>query len=303
MIVVSLMVASVLACPTYLRSRVDTGIRNDPKAHCLYWKGGPIPWTQGSLGDTDTAGDTGFAAVSQSFRTWSDQSAVCGNFTLPELPRTFGRDIGYDPNSSDNQNVVLFRSTDCSAVTSSSDPCRSNLDCNNKFDCWQYGSRTIALTTTTYDRGTGQIYDADLELNDHDYTFTTTDAPPCSAENLSQFCVATDIENTVTHEVGHMLGLDHPVATPTCDQSESTMHATAPLGETKKRSLDDASKAFVCDVYPKGNPSRDCIIESVSQGNTAAGVANLGDPAGCSAVSGGSFAALGWLLLLRRRKS
>lgn len=288
-------------CPLYKRSRVDTSIENDPKAHCLYWKGGEIPWTQSNVGNAETTGETEFTAISASFATWNAQALVCGNFTLPEKPRTFGRDIAYDPAASDNQNLVLFRSTRCAERTTPSDSCWGNADCNNKFDCWQYGSSTIALTTTTYDRTTGQIYDADLELNDWGFTFTTVDSPPCIAPALSQSCVATDVENTVTHEVGHMLGLDHPTGSALC--GESTMHASAPLGETQKRTLDEGSKRFVCDVYPKGKPSRDCIIESVSTGNSTNGLADLGEPAGCSATAAGPLIALALVLLSRRRGS
>ncbi|MFL5319369.1 MAG: myxosortase-dependent metalloprotease, MXAN_2677/MXAN_2678 family [Myxococcaceae bacterium] len=290
MIAPALLLAALIAQPTYLRSRVDTGVKNDPKAHCLYWHDGTISYVQSANGSPDTTGDTEFDAVNKSFATWNAQSDACGNFHFTELGRTNRRDVGYDAKSvSNNQNLVLFRTVTCSSKVASTDSCWSDGSCNNSYDCWQYADKTIALTTTTYDRSTGQIFDADMELNAAKFTFTTVDAPECIASAISQACVATDVQNTVTHEAGHVLGLDHPPVPP-LENEESTMFASAPLGETKKRSLDSASKQFVCDVYPKGHPSKDCVIEQVSQ--------DLGKSAGCD-VTPGLFAALSILVLGR----
>ena len=44
-------------------------------------------------------------------------------------------------------------------------------------------------------------------------------------------CVSIDVQNTITHEAGHTLGLDH-----SADPS-ATMAASAPAGETSKRVL------------------------------------------------------------------
>ncbi|MBM4381351.1 MAG: matrixin family metalloprotease, partial [Deltaproteobacteria bacterium] len=160
------------------------------------------------------------------------------------------------------------------------DSCWSDADCNNRYDCWQYTAATIGLTTTTYDRKTGQIYDADMELNAANFKMTTADAPPCAAGILNN-CVSSDIQNTVTHEVGHLLGLDH------APDPQSTMFASAPTGETSKRSLDDDSRAFVCEVYPAGQDSRDCVLVPVEEA--------LGPRASCSMVGGRG--AWPWLVL------
>ena len=105
MIVLPVLVVQLVAtgvCPTYVRSRVDTGIKNDRNAHCLWWKGGDIGWAQSNLGNAETTGESEFAAISKSFQTWNTEAVACGNFTLTEKPRTFNRSIAYDPNSSDN---------------------------------------------------------------------------------------------------------------------------------------------------------------------------------------------------------
>src|SRR5262249_19305942 len=71
-------------------------------------------------------------------------------------------------------------------------------------DAWPYEGtvNTLALTTVTYDLDTGEIYDADMELNSHDATFTTGDTG-----------VIYDLRSIAQHETGHFLGLAHsPVA-------------------------------------------------------------------------------------------
>ena len=100
---------------------------------------------------------------------------------------------------------------------------------------------------------------------------TIVDAPPCTLGNISQLCVANDVQNTVTHEFGHVLGLDHS-PDPT-----STMYFSEPLGETSKRNLDPGSKRFVCEVYPAALASQDCLL---SDGGTDPGGAGGGNPGG-----------------------
>ncbi|HVE87584.1 MAG TPA: matrixin family metalloprotease, partial [Myxococcales bacterium] len=111
-----------------------------------------------------------------------------------------------------------------------------------------------------------------------------------------QSCVAFDIQNTITHEVGHFLGLAH-------DQDpESTMYFSASPGELKKRSLDPGTAQFVCDAYPRGLPSQPCTVRPL----------NANDPmplsSGCSAVPGAVLAAAAaaavalWLPSRRRRR-
>src|SRR5262249_18279867 len=100
--------------------------------------------------------------------------------------------------------------------------------------------------------------------------FTTVDSPPCLSTAQNQTCVATDIQNTVTHEIGHALGLDHNTS------SSSTMFNSATTGDTTKRTVDPGSQQFVCDVYPKGGAPRDCIIDPAP--------VDLGQAPGCASI-------------------
>jgi uncharacterized protein (TIGR03382 family) len=131
----------------------------------------------------------------------------------------------------------------------------------------------IALTTVFYVDtpgylGDATILDADVELNGVNYTFTTdvTTAMPRLGTEVA------DLENTLTHELGHVQGLghtcwDHVRDTPPLDNRgqpipdcrgnlpQSILNTTMypyPLmpGETSKRHLSQDDVNGVCDPYP-----------------------------------------------------
>jgi hypothetical protein len=92
---------------------------------------------------------------------------------------------------------------------------------------WPFDNAAIAVTRNFYVAGeeanAGMILDSDILLNGKNFSFTTT------GESGKH-----DIQNIVTHEIGHFLGFGHEVnpADP-----EATMYASANAGETKKRTL------------------------------------------------------------------
>jgi hypothetical protein len=239
----------------YVRSPID---EDKPGEGCQYWTDTLIPWVQadqGNTGPSPTPGDTEFAAVTASFQTWQAQSDACGNFTLQEGARVADRTVGYQQQAGAvNRNIVLFRPGLCSQLAPVGDPCFQGGTCGNKYDCFEYDPGNIAITTTTFSSRTGRIFDADVELNGSK-VLTTVDSPPCPRTGpYSQACVAFDVQNTMTHEIGHFMGLGHASA------STSTMYFQAGAGELIKRNLDPATRQFVCDVYPKGYPSQPCTI-------------------------------------------
>ncbi len=310
MITAAVLTLALAQCgPPYNRTKVDD---NDPMSHALYWREGTqIIWHLNDKGNPEDMG-TEFAAAQKAFGSWKTQLESCASIALHEGPRTANRRQEYDP-AIINENVVVWRFEKCTDTVAVNDPCHKAENCGTKYDCWYHNAGALAITTTSFDPRTGRILDADIELNTPGFIFSTVDSPVCVKPNYAVTCVASDVQNTLTHEVGHMLGLAH-----NCDQG-STMFASANPGETSKRNLDDGSKRFVCDVYPNdGGPSNsgtflfaveDCYPDGggpreADGGTGCRGPATLGKEgkSGCAVAPGGLWAAAALGLLLRRRR-
>lgn len=287
-LVLALSLGQISSAP-YVRSRAEAG---DSSSQCLFWTVPKITWYQSTLGNpaTKPAG-TEFDAVRRSFQNWQSVFATCGNLAFEEGGKVEERKVGYVVGE-DNRNLVLFRQRRCADVAPSNDACWNDDECGNKYDCWSNDSQTIAVTLTTYDQISGIIYDSDIELNTPSFYFTTSDGLVCPAPGTTG-CVSTDIENTMTHEIGHFVGLDHT------NFAGSTMNPRAQPGETSKRSIDSGSKDFVCASYPKGKPSVACIHPT-----TDSALGRKASVAGCSSAGAEAWlpALAGWALLLVRRR-
>jgi hypothetical protein len=285
-LIATLIVTAALS-QSYARSRAVEG---DPTTQCLWWKEKTnIVFRQNQDGSPETPGNS-FAAVTQSFATWQQHLSTCASLSLTEGPRTSQRRAEFIEDGN-NENIVVFRQRDCRSVAPTQDPCVSDGSCGNKYDCWQFAAGAIAITTTNFSARTAQVLDSDIELNTPSYLFTTVDAPMCTRGSESFACVATDIQNTMTHEIGHLLGLAH------INDPASTMNPRAVTGELAKRTLDVGSKRFACEVYAKSQPSRTCFIQRLGIEESPAPIF------GC-ALSPGALAAGATLVLLglRRRR-
>lgn len=278
----------------YVRSKADD---TDPNSACLYWRENTrIVVHQNVQGDPDLNG-ADFTAIDAAIATWQAQQTACGSLTLEDGARTTSRETTFDASlSATNENVILFRLKTCSSEVPAGDACVNDGNCGTKYDCWDHQEGAIALTTTSYNPSTGFIYDSDIEFNYPNFLFTTVDSPQCPVNAqgkpvYSLSCVTTDIQNTATHELGHLMGLGHIAI------ASSTMNASAKAGELSKRALDDGTKQFVCDVYPAGKPAKSCVLPPVDE--------TLGDAAKQCGCSSGfpALAGLSLLTLLTRRRA
>jgi MYXO-CTERM domain-containing protein len=301
-IVASLLVALSLGqSDPFVRSRVTA---SDPDAQCLFWTVKTIDWQLSSVGNPNTSMEDQklleFEAIRRSFQSWQQIFDACGNLRFSEGPLVDERKVGYEVKG-DNRNLVLFRSKSCTERVSSDHECWDEDTCGNRFDCWDGDPQTIALTLTTYDEKSGIIYDSDIQLNASGFVFTTVDSPPapvCPRPILTNpgNCVATDVQNTMTHEIGHLIGLDHTRALG------SVMNPSAPQGEVSKRNIDEGSADFVCRTYPRGQASQSCVTPALERSGN---VAVLGQQAfGCSSSGAGAWwpAMMGGALLAWRRR-
>lgn len=203
----------------------------------------PIAWDQSCIvyhvneqGSSDVSLADIEAATTTAFDQWENaerSGSACTHLNFHYGGQTNETRIGYySCVPSDNANVVMFIN-----------------------EGWRHQTSALALTSVTYDMSNGLIVDADIELNDQSFNFTTTDLSPL---------VKIDVRNTLTHEIGHLIGLDHTSV------QEATMFGTAPSGEILKRDLHQDDTDAVCDVYPASQP-RACSIASIGYFSAPAG--------------------------------
>lgn len=235
-----LLLASLLAGPALAYVRTTTRSSNPPcpgtVAKPLYWNTVTVPYAMDAAGSPDvTAGDTAFDAIRKSFQAWED--VTCSYIAFLDKGVQANTVVGFE-NGGANTNVVKWIESG-----------------------WAQSSRAIAVTLTTYDCNSGQIFDADITLNGQSFNFTTQPRGGLSA---------ADVQNTVTHEVGHVIGFDHDA------DPESTMYADAPLGEIKKRSLTQADIDGVCLVYPLGKEPKPGGCAAAGEGASGGGGVPVG---------------------------
>lgn len=278
------------ALPAHAWKRTYT---NGTPPMCLWWQNHGHSFQIDAQGTPDAPTADTYNAIRNSFQTWAAVS--CSDLAFPEEPLSTSsqaRLVGYFQGQA-NHNLVLWRTKACRDVVPANDPCLTQGGCSNKYDCWDsslHGEGVLATTTTTARSLTGEILDTDIELNDapsstgSKFTFTTVDAPVCTTP-LETGCVRIDVQNTVTHEAGHSLGLDHS------PDPNATMYDSAPSGQTSKRILGTDDITGICTIYPRGAATVTCL----APGSTGCG---------CSQGQNGPGAALGALALLlhiRRR--
>lgn len=243
----------------------------------------PIAWTESCVGyllQQDGSADIGDLATvrdiaNRAFNHWNQID--CANITVGEIGTTPSRAVGV-PNGEPDANIIMFVSSG-----------------------WRYPSAVQALTTVTYRITDGVIVDADMEYNEQVFNIGVVDS---SDDNT-----ILDLENVMTHEAGHFLGLDHVVMNDDfvddgTGVEGATMFATAGLGETIKRSLAADDIAGVCDIYSEA-PICVCTFSSGQIDESCAIAREPGD--GCATTSSptlpGLVLALGALFGLRRRRS
>ncbi len=185
--------------------------------------------------------DEAHHAAEKAFQSWI--SADCGGSKHPSIGVVAVGQIecdqvqynypepGEDFPPGPNANVIIFRD----AIW----PYADNRD-NERT--------TLALTTITYLKDTGEIVDADIEVNSANVQLST-----------SETNISNDLQAILTHEVGHFLGLAHS------EVEDATMHRlyNVNVGDATFRTLSDDDRRGVCDLYP---PDAVDVGECVGEG-------------------------------------
>lgn len=133
----------------------------------LYWPGACVGFHVSSEGiPPELDIDLVQTIAEKVFRDWLNPDACVPSITVVPLEPTASTRAEYGPNGP-NQNLIVFRDHG-----------------------WEEQAETFGRTTVTYNSETGQILDADIELNAQDFAFT----PEL-------------LELTLQHEAGLFLGL------------------------------------------------------------------------------------------------
>jgi uncharacterized protein (TIGR03382 family) len=298
---------------------------------CVTWNSQSVTWklnTTRASAAPDCGADAVAAAVQAAFSAWQLADAGAGKLELPYGGATSSVDTS---NGSTGSHIVVFRQGWCSENTqAANDPCFPDGTCASKYNCFDdpggMGDHgTLAITGVKYVGNC--IVDADMEVADwngqgtgtaientpdgdapHGWVWSCTEpasgsVPPSCSTYGETGCVYEDLQNTVTHEAGHFIGLAHPCefggrgGAPACTSGDdgSTMYPSAGLRETSKRTLADTDVDDVQTAYPPGFAgSLTCPSTSTKSG------------CGCGgAPVGGILALLGLSALaprLRRRR-
>lgn len=290
-IAMTLLIATPAAAQQYLRTVAS---ESNGSVMCVTWSKRDFVYRVGEGGSSRTPGESEFTAIDSAFATWQAVAVTCSDFTFTRGARIANPRVG---KGTESENVLVFREEGCRDVVPLTDSCLSDGSCANKYGCWDHSEGTIGLTTVTYSTRTGVAVDADIEFNASNFLFTTISAPPCEAGREEVTCVANDVQNTATHEIGHAVGFDH------VEDVMSTMAPTAPVGETIKRVIDTGTASGFCQTYPRGLPPTPCDELAVLRNRIIArNVGTFGVSCANSSVLGAPAVMLALAALLRRRK-
>lgn len=261
----------------------------------LFWESGCVYFTVDSDGTKALPGDRELAIIDQAVSTWNVAATSCSYMSLKKSG-TAAKEVGKD-----YTNVIKIRDSSWCRPKIKDDPARC------------YSEAAAGITTAVYvDDATsardGAIVDADVELNGVNFAISD------GGVTLSNAGCKAELLNTLTHELGHLLGLEHPClaggdpqrvddqgkAVPACGVAtdpkitEATMYNFQDCGETKKETLSADDIAFVCRVYAAADDPGTC--EAVSPSTPGCCSAST-EPLPALALVG-----LTGLLLARRRR-
>ncbi len=182
----------------------------------LFWPTSCVSYAMNELGTQDLDPVETRDIIRKCFQSWTEVPCPSGgnaSITFEEHEPVACKKSEYNKDGA-NLNVVLFQDDD-----------------------WNYRGidGTLAKTSVTYNDQTGEIYDADIEVNAANNTVTITDDPRK---------IEYDLQAILTHEVGHFIGIAHS------PDPSSVMFASYSPGSISQRVLTADDVGAVCEIYP-----------------------------------------------------
>jgi MYXO-CTERM domain-containing protein len=186
----------------------------------LYWKNACVGYDIQQDASKQVSYDDAAQAIALAFTKWTGATCTTdgsgqsrASIDVRDLGPVACNQVQYNKDGP-NQHVIIF-----------DDNVWPHNDSNN----------TLALTTVTFDATSGEIYDADMEINTAQQTLTVHDPIPADGYDLASI---------VTHETGHFLGMAHS------GDERATMYAHYRQGATSMRDLTQDDVSGICSIYP-----------------------------------------------------
>lgn len=279
---IALVLAASVAGPAPARAYVRE--RSLDGRYDLIWPSPAITMTVRTGGPQVVAAEDLVAAAASAAATWSDP-ALGSSVALSVVTS----DAAGEGPASDHENTISFRTS---------------------WEASDGYTRTELALTSVWTRG-GAIVDADTEMNAVDFDWALLPDDPSAAGISSD----VDLQAALTHELGHVIGLDHPCylstpaergevtnegsVVPACSDPAlpasvraATMFPSAGRGKIDERTLSADEILALHELYPAGQVP---IVEGQDAGGCVVGGA---PPAAPGAALGVSVAAL----FARRRR-
>jgi len=198
----------------------------------VWWRNACVSYDIQQNASAQIPYDTASTMFAQAFAKW----------TSIECPETTDDDAGAADAAAVGSARVSIDVRDLGPVAC--DLVQYNSDSGNQHiiifhdDVWPHNdaNNTLGLTTVTYDPDTGEIYDADMEIN---ATVPLSIGDPVASG-------AYDFDSIITHECGHFLGMAHT------GDDRATMYASYTQGTTYKRVLTSDDVSGLCSIYLPG---------------------------------------------------
>lgn len=237
-VVVAVGMGTPTHAPGYVRTRTKVTCR-------------PLRWAQtciflqsdAELARDDMPADAVEHAIQGAISSWNDRLPPSSFLRIYYLPKTDSREAS----QTDRLGWLKFRFERW---------CRPAKDANSSPLCFD-PSATAVTTVSFFNKPNepdldGQIVDTDIDLNTVGFRFVDGTQPLPTSDRRSP----VDLWNVLTHELGHVQGLDHTCnlnsgASPDC-QTDHTGAAVLSCSDldAKRLSSQNAETAYEAAMYP-----------------------------------------------------